>query len=96
MGLLRSLFCMGDAGPPPVRVGEVTMTAALSGLRFFGGAICELTLAKRDSESPFLLPLCWSVVAFGGGGCCSSSSSSSSLETAGVAGISSEGRSDVC
>jgi hypothetical protein len=106
IGLDRNRFWRGDAGPPD-RVGEVTITAAFSldkdGLRFFGGAICELTiLAKSDNGwSPFFLPLsvdsscdfavttmllCRSVVAMVD----SSSSSSSSLETAGVAGISSE------
>jgi hypothetical protein len=62
---------MGEAGPPGDRVGEVTITAAFSlldddmevddedGLRFFGGAMVELTtLAKSDKEwSPFFLPL---------------------------------------
>jgi hypothetical protein len=107
IGLDRNRFWRGDAGPPDL-VGEVTITAAFSltdkdGLRFFGGAICELTtLAKSDKGwSPFFLPLsvdsscdfivpavlCCCVVTIVDS---SSSSSSSSLETAGVAGISSE------
>lgn len=103
MGLLRSLFCKGDAGPPPDRVGDVTMTAGFSGLlRFLGGAICELatTLANRDNESPFFWPLSVASSSDFSSSCCgrgrrwsswsSSSSSSSSLETAGVADISSE------